>query len=178
MAGDNARDSAPPGFSAKKSEQPSHSKGRGGIEFSDDKHRSGGGSTSGIGSNSQAAMGIGDGIMHSNMKKGIQDHTPSSSAAKLGGQESSNSPPAPPVEKHMSAVEKAASLLDEVQQEESMGYKAEMQLKEQEAKFDDDIYEDEFEEIDEDLPPEEDQGIDDSGMGIAKMGDSHGITVS
>jgi hypothetical protein len=114
MAGDNARDSAPPGFSAKKSEQPSHSKGRGGIEFSDDKHRSGGGSTSGIGSNSQAAMGIGDGIMHSNMKKGIQDHTPSSSAAKLGGQESSNSPPAPPVEKHMSAVEKAASLLDEV----------------------------------------------------------------
>jgi hypothetical protein len=37
-----------------------------------------------------------------------------------------------------------------------MGYKAEMQLKEQEAKFDDDIYEDEFEEIDEDLPPEED----------------------
>ena len=61
-------------------------------------------------------MGIGDGIMHSNIKGGFgADQTPSSSAAKLGGQESSNhSPPAPPIEKHLSAVEKAASLIDEV----------------------------------------------------------------
>ena len=46
-------------------------------------------------------------------------------------------------------------------------------------KVEDDIYEDDdFEEIDEDIQPEDDQDIDGSGIGLAKMGDSHGITVS
>lgn len=50
--------------------------------------------------------------------------------------------------------------------------------KEEKKDRESDIYEDDFDEIDEDIQPEEDGDIDGSGMGIAKMGDSHGITVS
>lgn len=89
----------------------------GGIEFSDDKVQRSGGSTSGPGGNSaggfpQMSMGIGEGILQNANKQ-----TPSSSAAKLGGEPESGSSPGAPssVAKtgHEMNIAKASSLLDE-----------------------------------------------------------------
>lgn len=94
-------------------------------------------------------------------------------------------------------IEKANSLLEELNREEKSGFKAEIEreLEEQRQnaksgltnksgkltkskKSEDEIYEEDFDDIEEDLP-QDDLNLSGNNLGMGRgMGESHGITVS
>ena len=137
-------------------------------------------------------MGIGEGIMHSK-------ETPESSANKYAGGQSSSSPE---VRNTLGAgkqttLDKASSLLDEQTREEKSGFNAKFGVpgmpknsveatEEKKSPKTESAYEEDFEEIEEDLPVQDDLvGVggdidvsNGSGRAVPKMGESHGITVS
>ena len=77
----------------------------------------------------------------------------------------------PPENNTKTHLDKANSLLDEMSREEKSGFKAEIKKSEKSDQYDED-----FEQIEEDLPQDDLEGS--GNLGGGKIGESHGITVS